>query len=495
MRTPGTDRPRSLHTSVNARKAGAVYTPTVSHWRARREHALTPEHALFIIVSFEGPDAYSQAGGLGVRVSGLANALAADGFETHVFFIGDPALAGEERRLGDRLVLHRWAQWLSAGCPRGVYDGEPGKVADVSHALPPYLLDRLIVPAIASDKIPVLLFEEWQTAECVCRVNEGLAHAGLRDRALLGWNANHCYGFERIDWGRLASSAMITTVSRHMRSIIRSCGTDARVVPNGIPSSALAPAPREETAAVRRAVAARPATGTFFKMARWEREKGWNQALDAVSRARNSDRPLMLIARGGGPTGKGGEIQQAARERALPVASFDDERAFLGGLESAVRDGAAVVNLGFGVTPALARALYATTDGVLANSVMEPFGLVGLEAMAAGGIAFTGGTGEDYAISGRNAVVLETLDPGEIVSRWNELADAPDDVARLRRAARKTARAYEWCAVTRMLISVLEQLGERQGLLPPEARAGAFSARGASSTTRPSSLIPTPAAV
>jgi len=268
---------------------------------------------------------------------------------------------------------------------------------------------------------------------------------------------------------RLASAAMITTVSRHMRSIVRSCGADARVVPNGIPSTALDPAPRHETAAVRSALAERPATGTFFKMARWEREKGWTQALDAVARGRTHERPLMLIARGGGPTGKGGEIQRAANDRGLRVASFDDERAFLGGLGAAVRDGAEVVNLGFGVTPLLARTLYAATDGVLANSVMEPFGLVGLEAMAAGGVAFTGGTGEDYAIGGRNAVVLETLDPGEIVSRWMELASSPDDVARLRRAARKTARTYEWRAIVNTLVAALDQLGERQGLFAPRA--------------------------
>jgi glycosyltransferase involved in cell wall biosynthesis len=450
-----------------------VFTSKVSsRWRARPEPAITPHNALFIIVSFEGPDAYSQAGGLGVRVSGLGSALAAAGYETHLFFIGDPSLPGEER-VGPRLVLHRWAQWLSAGCPRGVYDGEPGKVEEVSHALPPYLLDRVVAPAIASGKIPVLLFEEWQTAACVCRVSEGLAAAGVRDRALLAWNANHCYGFERVDWMRLASAAMITTVSRHMRSIVRSCGADARVVPNGIPSTALDPAPRHETAAVRTALAERPATGTFFKMARWEREKGWTQALDAVARGRGHQRPLMLIARGGGPTGKGGEIQRAANDRGLRVASFDDERTFLGGLGEAVREGAEVVNLGFGVTPLLARTLYAATNGVLANSVMEPFGLVGLEAMAAGGVAFTGGTGEDYAIGGRNAVVLETLDPGEIVSRWTELASSPDDVARLRRAARKTARTYEWRAIVNTLVAALDQLGEQQGLFATHAFSAA----------------------
>ena len=46
--------------------------------------------SLFSLVSFEGTDPYSQAGGLGVRVSGLARTLAELRYETHLFFIGDP---------------------------------------------------------------------------------------------------------------------------------------------------------------------------------------------------------------------------------------------------------------------------------------------------------------------------------------------------------------------------------------------------------------------
>jgi glycosyltransferase involved in cell wall biosynthesis len=430
--------------------------------------ALTPDNAFFILVSFEGPDAYSQAGGLGVRVSGLARTLAEFGFETHLFFVGDPGLASEERLVDGRLVLHRWSQWLSAGCPRGVYDGESGKVDDVTQSLPPYVTDHLITPAVANGRIPILLLEEWQTAECAARVADRLAASGIRDRALVAWNANHCYGFERIDWRRLAQAAMITTVSRHMRSIVRSCGTDARVIPNGIPRDALDPIPRKDVAAVRAALGERQNAGSFFKMARWEREKGWTQALDAVSRARDREQPLMLIARGGGPTGVGGEIHREAAERDLRVASFDSERSFMDGLAGATREGADVVNLSFGVSRSLARTLYAATDGVLANSVSEPFGLVGLEAMAAGGVAFTGGTGEDYAISGRNAVVLETLDPDEIVSRWRELASSPAATARLRRTAKRTARDYAWTSVVELLLDMLEQQGERQGLLNVE---------------------------
>lgn len=69
--------------------------------------------------------------------------------------------------------------------------------------------------------------------------------------------------------------------------------------------------------------------------------------------------------------------------------------------------------------------LYAACDAVLANSGHEPFGLVGLEVMAAGGLAVTGSTGEDYAEAYRNALVLETDDPIEIVSELMLLKQRP----------------------------------------------------------------------
>jgi glycosyltransferase involved in cell wall biosynthesis len=416
---------------------------------------LDPDGALFILVSFEGPDPYSQAGGLGVRMTGMAHTLVNLDYETHQFFIGDPDLPPLQVGAEGRLSLHRWSQWISANCRGGVYDGEAGKVHDVTTSLPPYLVEEILAPSIRAGRTPVVLFEEWQTAECACRVSDALRTLGIRDRVCIAWNANHCYGFDRIDWPRLSASVVITTVSRHMRSMVRARGTDARVIPNGIPSAALAPVARREVAALRSSVAERPQTGLFFKMARWEREKGWSQALDAVARARGAERRFMLVARAGGPTGEGGALERDAASRRLNVVALHSERDFFGDIGDVMRSDADVVDLRFGVSPTLARTLYAAADGVLANSVSEPFGLVGLEAMAAGGVAYTGGTGEDYAIGGHNAVVLQTLDPAEIVQRSTELASSPDVASRIRRHARKTAQGYEWRSVVGLLINAL----------------------------------------
>ncbi|HEX4682796.1 MAG TPA: glycosyltransferase [Gemmatimonadaceae bacterium] len=417
--------------------------------------------SLFSVVSFEGTDPYSQAGGLGVRVSGLARTLAELRYETHLFFIGDPHRPGEERTMDGYLTLHRWAQWISINCLGGVYDGEEAKVRDLTQSLPQYLLDRVVRPAIAANKMPVVLFEEWQTAECACIFADLLAAEGLRDRVVIFWTANNSYGFQSIDWPRLSTRTTIATISRYMRSIIRSYGADAVVIPNGIPADLLERVSRRDANSVRRLI--EPDVTLFFKMARWEREKGWSQALGAVSELRERGRSPLLLARSGGPSSGSAGIVEAAAARGLRVAEVSDERELMSALATVRDRRVEVINLRFGVNTLLARKLFAASDAVLANSVYEPFGLVGLEAMAAGGVIYTGGTGEDYAVDGRNAVVLETLAPDEIVGRWEEFSTAPARSARIRRAARQTAKDYSWQRVAAVLLERVAVQAARQG--------------------------------
>ena len=125
---------------------------------------ITPARTVFVLISFEGPDVYSQAGGLGVRVKGLSRALAQRGHYTHVFYIGDPDLPSDESHERGRLRYHRWCQWISAFHPGGVYDGEEEKLRDWNRSLPPAVIDDLIVPAVSSGSNVVVLGEEWQTA-------------------------------------------------------------------------------------------------------------------------------------------------------------------------------------------------------------------------------------------------------------------------------------------------------------------------------------------
>jgi hypothetical protein len=112
----------------------------------------------FHLLSFEGPDAYSRAGGLATRVEGLTNTLAELGYETHLWFVGDPDAPGYEQR--DRVHLHRWAQWISRHHPAGVYDGELGKHWEYSRTVPPHLVGAWLRPHLRSGGRAVVLAEE-----------------------------------------------------------------------------------------------------------------------------------------------------------------------------------------------------------------------------------------------------------------------------------------------------------------------------------------------
>ena len=165
---------------------------------------IDPERTVFALLSFEGPDVYSQAGGLGVRMKGLSRTLAQLGFQTYLYFCGDPDLPGEETEEGGRLVLRRWCQWISAKHRAGVYDGEEEKIRDWNSSLPPSLIDSVIAPAAAAGKNVVVMGEEWHTAWSMSLLADSLYYRGLRDRVVILWNANNTFGFQRISWAGLA---------------------------------------------------------------------------------------------------------------------------------------------------------------------------------------------------------------------------------------------------------------------------------------------------
>jgi glycosyltransferase involved in cell wall biosynthesis len=413
----------------------------------------------FHILSFEGPDAYSRSGGLATRVEGLSRTLVALGYETHLWFIGDPDLPGHE--VNDGIHLHRWCQWVSRYHPEHVYAGELGKKSEYSNSLPPYLLRNVLLPHFRQGGRAVVLAEEWQTVDAVLQLNWLLRYEGLRDRATILWNANNTFGFDQIAWQELQSAARITTVSRYMKQRMREWGVEASVIPNGLGAEAFDIPPRGSVAALRGRYRDRT---VLTKMARWDPDKRWVETVRIVAEMKRQDwRPLLLARGGAEPHGE--DVLRAAHEMGLHVAERSWKRPGAEGLLEAVSDvgGADIVNLRTHVDPDARRVLFRSADAVLANSGHEPFGLVGLEAMAAGGIACTGCSGEDYALPGQNALVLETGEPGEFMSLYRQLRGREEDVRRLRRAGQATARRYAWPNVAQSVLLPRVELGHRVG--------------------------------
>jgi hypothetical protein len=132
-----------------------------------------------------------------------------------------------------------------------------------------------------------------------CRLAPRLAVTAGR-RAPAGdhfWNANNTFAFERIDWGRLAHAAVITTVSRYMKHLMWGLGVDPLVIPNGLAADAFVPPAPKAVAAFHAQV---PGRTVVSKVARWDPEKRWLLAIATVGAMRQAGWQPLLIARGGG---------------------------------------------------------------------------------------------------------------------------------------------------------------------------------------------------
>jgi len=348
----------------------------------------------------------------------------------------------------------------------GVYDGEDDKVTDLNRSLPDTLVTDFIKPAIARGNTVVVLGEEWHIAHAMTLISDALYFAGLRDRCLLLWNANNHFSFHRINWAQLAFTCTLMTVSRYMKHIMWRWGINPIVVPNGIPGSMMARVSQAQVRAVRAAV---NAPAFLFKIGRFSPDKRWHQAIAAVGLLKERGVATRLLMRGGlEPFGS--EVLDFAAQRGLRVARLATPIEDVAGLARTLREhaDADLWNVTAFLPDDLLPVLYASATATLANSGHEPFGLVGLEAMASGGVAFVGATGEEYAQAFKNAIVIETEDAAEIVAYVTHLAEHPDTARNLRIAAQRTARDYTWQRVIDILLQRLEFVAIKQGLTSPE---------------------------
>jgi glycosyltransferase involved in cell wall biosynthesis len=420
-----------------------------------RSLSATPPGPLpvFVLLSFEGPDAYARVGGLGARVTELATALAEAGYETHLFFVGSPDAAGHEVSCSGKLNLHRWCQWISRHHLAGVYDGEEGKVNDWNASLPAWLERHLLAPCMAAGTPVNVIGEEWQTSWCMVDIARRTAERGWSRWVHCFWNANHTFGFERVPWQALAASVTIATVSRFMKHAMWQRGVDPIVIPNGIAKEWLAPC---DPAAAHAFRSATPGRLLLAKVARWDPDKRWTMALETVAELKMRGMRPLLVARGGRePHGE----EVLARVRALRLSSA--WVACTEGSQAALRAALApaltadVVLLRNPLSRPQLQLLYHVSDGVLANSGFEPFGLVGLEAMACGGLSVVGATGEDYATAGYDAMSVQTNRPGDLVRELLQMQASPQRAARMRRHARQTAARFTWPQVIRTHFAAL----------------------------------------
>jgi glycosyltransferase involved in cell wall biosynthesis len=318
--------------------------------------------------------------------------------------------------------------------------------------VPAFVAETVVAAAAERGESTLIVAEDWQTAPAAIATDSALSLRGLREHATLLWNANNTYGFEEIDWPALERAARITTVSRYMKFELTGVGIDPLVIPNGIPARLSARAePLARSAA--ELFSRRP---LFVKVARFDEDKRWMQAIDGFAILRERRPGAMLVTRGGREP-YGNSVFAHARALGIDVQDLaidaPDALAVLKALSAAH---GSIVNVRSFVPEDALLALFRVADAVLANSGREPFGLVGLEVMAVGGVAVTGSTGEEYARPFENAIVCDTADPRELAASLDALCADLGLAKEIRANAEATARRYTWPHVLEILSRKLE---------------------------------------
>jgi glycosyltransferase involved in cell wall biosynthesis len=418
---------------------------------------INPDNTIFVLLSFEGPDVYSQEGGLGVRVTELSRVIAEHGYFSHLFFIGDPSFTSEEHWIEGKQILHRWCQWISHYHPGGVYDNEWGKMNDWNGSLPYFIIDKIIGPAAADGKLIVILSEDWHTAATTQIIDYYLRKIGLRNHCVIFWNVNNEFGLRNVDVGALDSICTMTTVSRFMNYRLSHYGVNPVIIPNGIPRRILGDVDPTRKYLIRESF-----DGMLLqKVGRYDPNKRWLEAIAAIARLKALGANPHLIMRGG-MGGHRHDVLAFIHHQGLSHSTVRVNDASFDSILGALRfhSHLDVLELDFFIPEDFLMLLYGSADAVLANSSYEPFGIVGLEVMAKGGIAILGSSGEDYATSWHNSYRLQSNDPCEIAAFLQRARDDENLRSHIRRNAKETAASYVWDNVLDYLIYAVEEIAK-----------------------------------
>ena len=249
-----------------------------------------------------------------------------------------------------------------------------------------------------------------------------------------------------VEWWLTFEARRVVTCSAYMRwEVTRLFDLPAGkvdVVPNGVDAARWQVGPDRVAAARRRCAADGPLVAYCGRLVY---EKGVQDLLAAVPRLRRRHPGLRVVVAGTGPA----EAELRERARAL-------------------RLGRAVAFAGF-VADADLAALVAAADCAVVPSRYEPFGMVALEAGAAGTpvvAADVGGLAEVVA-DGRLGVRFPAGDPAALADAVSRLLADPELGRRLVRAGQaELAAEHGWARVAERTVAVYRRaVGETPG--PP----------------------------
>ncbi|MEO3818699.1 glycosyltransferase family 4 protein [Plantactinospora sp. B24E8] len=411
--------------------------------------AARPQRVL--ILSWEYPPVL--VGGLGRHVHALATSLAAAGHQVTVvtrhgegapveaYLDGVHVLRAPEDPVGFPLATPSLLAWTMA----------------FNHTL-----TRTALRATRNQRYDVIHAHDWLVAHTAINLADHLdiplvttMHATEAGRHQ-GWLPEEMNRtIHSVEHWLSQESHRVITCSGYMRDQVAALfGLPAGhvdVVPNGVDDRAWAAQPRAVAAARKRFAGDGPLVGFAGRLVY---EKGVQHLMHAVPRLRDRHPGLRVVIAGDGPYRS--ELQEQASRL---------------GLEPTVRFA------GF-LTERQLPALLAATDATVVPSLYEPFGMVALEAAAAGAplaVAATGGLAE-IVEPGVTGVTFPHSDPEALAGAVDSLLGDEVFARRVARRARTmVAERYGWASIAARTAAVYASAANAGPA--PRTRSGAGSAR------------------
>lgn len=376
-------------------------------------------------------------GGIARHVHDLSLSLARQGIEVTVLTAGGSNAPQLERQ--GNLTIHR----VVAGNP------SPQDFIGQIMQLNLNLLERALALVKEGRPFSLVHAHDWVTAYAGKALKHGLELPLLATIHATEWGRNNGLHNEMqrhissVEWWLGYEAWRVICCSKYMaaelRQVFQLPKDKLRIIPNGVnrEESSAGPVPpgfRDRYAA--------PGERIIFHVGRLVREKGLDVLLEALPRILSQYPQAKLII-----AGRGGHAE-ALKEHARQLGIYH-RIYFTGYLDDHTR------NL-----------LYGLADVAVFPSLYEPFGIVALEAMAAGAppvVSDTGGMSE-IVVHGRNGLKAQTGNAISLAENVLWALQRPEQMARMRRQGLEDiGRLYDWNDIARQTRSTYEEvLTERE---------------------------------
>jgi len=374
-------------------------------------------------------------GGLGRHVAELSEALAEMGHDVHVLTTGDAAdtPSGETLR---GVKIHR----VKAYGPGG-----RDFVESVTH-LNISMLEgalRLIRQGYGFD---IIHSHDWLAAHAGKALKHGLMRPLIATIHATEFGRNHGLHndlqrhISNLEWWLTYEAWKVICCSQYMRGevqyIFQLPADKIRIIPNGVRAEDFAAHDGFDRVSFRRRYAADSERMVYF-VGRLVHEKGVHVLLEAIPWVLAQEQDVKFVIAGKGPA------EYSLRERAYQLG-VSQKIYFAGFVDDQTRN-----------------RLYACADVAVVPSLYEPFGIVALEAMAAGVpvvVSDTGGLSE-VVRHAENGLRAYPGNPRSLADNILAYLKAPDFAAYIKeRAAREVREKYNWRLVAAKTAAVYEEV-------------------------------------